>query len=249
MKTYFTLLYTAIGLTLAAQLTSNSFDFDGQTRDYLTYVPSIYNGTTQVPLVICLHGLGDNMSNFTGIGMNYVADTANFIVMTPQALVDGLFGSTAWNSGAGMLGITLNPTVNDIGFLSALIDTISSNYNIDQKKIYACGFSMGGFMSQRLACDLNDKVAAIASVAGTIGSGLTCIPGRAVPICHFHGTADGTVSYTGNSYGTDAEATVDFWTLNNNCNTSSVNTTTLPDLFADGYTVDHSIYSGCDDNT
>ncbi len=86
-----------IFLNSNAQSTSNSFNFDGVNRNFITYVPSSYDPLLPVPLVLCLHGLGDNMNNFSGIGMNYVADTANFIVVTPEALVDGLLGSTAWN--------------------------------------------------------------------------------------------------------------------------------------------------------
>lgn len=235
-------------LFLFSQLTNNSFVHNGITRDYLTYSPSIYTGSTPVPLVIALHGLGDNMNNFANIGMNYIADTANFIVVTPQAILETQFtNATAWNSGAGVLGFTLNPNVDDIGFLSELIDTISANYNINNQRVYVCGFSMGGFMSQKLACELNNKITAIASVAGTIGSTITCTPGRAVPVCHFHGTGDSTVAYTGNQYGNDAEDLVNFWVTNNSCG-SSPTVTVLPDLANDGYIVTHSLYDGCTDN-
>ena len=243
-------LFSLILLPLISlgQLTSHSFNHGGITREYLTYVPASYNGTTPVPVVLALHGLGDNMNNFAGIGMNYVADTANFIVVTPQAIVETMFtNQTAWNSGAGMFGFTLNANIDDVGFLSELIDTISANYNVDLQRVFACGFSMGGFMSQRLACELNNKVAAIASVAGTIGSELNCSPGRAVPVCHFHGTGDATVPYTGNQFGMDVTAMISFWELNNGCSSGAINTS-LPDIFADNYTVEHSLYTSCDDN-
>lgn len=246
-KTLFS-LFAFMPLFLFSQLTNNSFVHNGITRDYLTYSPSIYTGSTPVPLVIALHGLGDNMNNFANIGMNYIADTANFIVVTPQAILETQFtNATAWNSGAGVLGFTLNPNVDDIGFLSELIDTISANYNINNQRVYVCGFSMGGFMSQKLACELNNKITAIASVAGTIGSTITCTPGRAVPVCHFHGTGDSTVAYTGNQYGNDAEDLVNFWVTNNSCG-SSPTVTVLPDLANDGYIVTHSLYDGCTDN-
>ena len=235
-------------LTLLSQLTTNSFVHNSISRDYLTYQPAVYTGNSAVPLVIALHGLGDNMNNFTNISMNLIADTANFIVVTPQAILETqITNSTAWNSGAQAFGFTLNPTIDDIGFLNELIDTISANYNIDSQRIYFCGFSMGGFMSQRLACESNTQIAAIASVAGTIGGAINCSPGRAVPVCHFHGTADGTVAYSGNQYGNDAEDLVEFWALNNSCG-SSPTVTILPDLANDGYTVTHSLYDGCTDN-
>ena len=235
---------------LKAQLSSNNFDFDGVNRSYLTYVHSSYDPLTPTPVVIALHGLGDNMNNFSGIGLNYVADTANFIVVTPEALVDGLLGSTAWNSGASYLGFTLNSNVDDLGFINALIDTLSVSYTIDQTRIYACGFSMGGFMANRLACELNNRIAAIASVAGTIGGALSCTPNKAISVCHIHGTSDATINYSGNPYGTDAEETVNFWVNNNNCNISNSIITNLPNSNPnDGYTVEHTLYNNCDDNT
>jgi polyhydroxybutyrate depolymerase len=246
MKKLLLSLLALLPFFMSAQTTTHSWIFDGETREYLMYTPASYDGTVEVPVVFCLHGLGDNMTNFAGIRMDLVADTANFIVITPQALVDNLSGSTAWNSGASAFGYVLNGTVDDIGFLGAIIDTLDANLNIDLKRVYSCGFSMGGFMTNRLGCEMNDRIAAIASVAGTIGSAVTCNPGRAVPACHFHGTGDGTVAYTGNQYGNDAEDLALFWSSNNNCG-GTPTTTAIPDLANDGYTITHYLYSGCDD--
>jgi polyhydroxybutyrate depolymerase len=237
------LLLVATCLQSTAQLTTNSWNYGGVSRQYLTYVPASYTGATPVPVVFCLHGLGDNMNNFYNIGMKFVADTANFIVVVPQALV-APFAGTAWNSGAGLNGFTLNANVDDVGFINAIIDTLIANYNIDQRRVFSCGFSMGGFMSQRLACELNDRIAAVASVAGTIGNTLICNPGRSVPICHFHGTADSTIYYNDNQYGNDPEELVEFWAQNNGCNASPT-ITLLPDLASDGLLVSHYVYDGC----
>jgi polyhydroxybutyrate depolymerase len=245
MKSFLLSLFAFTTLFASAQQTTHSWTFDGETREYISYVPASYDGTTPVPVVFCLHGLGDNMTNFYGIGMNFVADTANFIVITPQALVDPLLNSTAWNSGASYLGYVLNPSVDDIGFFGAILDTLIDNYSINQSKVYSCGFSMGGFMTNRLGCEMNDRIAAIASVAGTIGSGLTCNPGRAVPACHFHGTLDSTVYYTGNLYGNDAEDLALFWAGNNNCSTTPT-VTTLPDVAMDNLIITHKLFPACD---
>jgi polyhydroxybutyrate depolymerase len=244
------LLFTTLSFCLNAQYTTRNFTFDNMNRQYLLYVPPIYDGTEAVPFVIALHGLGDNMNNFKGINFKSIADTANFIFAIPQALVDSVFsGSTAWNSGAGAFGITLNANVDDVGFLNALIDTVSAAYNIDQQRIYATGFSMGGFMSNRLACELNNRIAAIASVSGTIGNGLTCQPSRAIPVAHFHGTADGTVGYTNNTFGNDAEALVKFWAEHDNCDTLNVITDSLPDTANDGKKIIHYTYADGSYNT
>lgn len=226
---------------LFAQQTSKTMDFGSQTRKYIEYVPGIYSSNDTVPLVICLHGLGDNMNNFIGIGMNNVADTANFIVLTPEALVDALTSSTAWNSGASAYGMVLNGNVDDVGFISALIDTTMSLYNIDTSRVYVTGLSMGGFMTQRLACQLNERFAAVASVAGTFGTAMSCTNDNPIPVCHFHGTLDSTIYYTNNMYGNDAEELVNFWIGKNFCDTLA-DTLFMPDNVADGRTVQKISY-------
>lgn len=236
--------------SLFGQWQNKSFTFQGNTRQYRLYVPAAYNPANPVPIVFTLHGLGDNMTNFSGIGMNYIADTANFIVICPAALTDAFLGSTAWHSGAGQFGYYPNAAINDVAFINALIDSTSAHYSVNQDRIYSLGFSMGGFMTQRLACELSTRIAAIASMAGTIGTEIssTCNPLRPVPVAHFHGTADGTISYTANSYGMNTDALIDFWKTKNNTDASSTHTL-LPDLVADGYTVEHDVYANGDQNS
>lgn len=250
MKKIFTLIASVFLLNASfAQWQTKSYTYGGITRQYMIYVPASYSASQAVPLVFTLHGLGDNMANFSQINMNGVADTANFIVVVPQAIVDNVYtNSSCWNSGAGEFGFYPNTNIDDVGFLSSLIDTVSAHYTINPHKVFSCGFSMGGFMSERLACELNIRIAAIASVSGTIGSGITCNPGRAVSVAHFHGTADQTVAYTGNAYGMDAMPTVKFWVNNDHCDTAAI-ATALPDIMNDGYTIDHFAYKNGDNNT
>jgi len=227
---------------LSAQWSDYSMNFGGKTRQYRIYVPTSYTGNSSVPLVFTLHGLGDNAGNFSSINMNLVADTANFIIVCPQAFKDPFIG-TAWNSRAGFSGYYPSSNINDIGFIGALIDSVSARYQIDHTRIYSCGFSMGGFMTERLACEYNGRFAAFASVAGTFGNGLSsCNPDRAIPVAHFHGTADQTVGYHDNSYGNSADSLVRFWVTNNQLDTSP-QVETLPDIASDGYTIDHFTYS------
>lgn len=243
------LLIFALTTTLLTAQTAKTIQFGGLTRDYLEYVPAIYDGSTPVPIVLCLHGLGDNMNNFYGIGMNYIADTANFIVLVPEARFDAIItNGNAWNSGASYMGYQVNQNINDAGFLNALLDTVIATYNIDETRIFTCGFSLGSFMCHRLACEYTDRFAAIATVAGTIGTSLTCNPSGEIPVCHFHGTADGTIAYTGNMFGNDAEELVNYWVTNNNCTSTPIHTA-LPDLVADGYTIDHYLYPNGNNGT
>jgi polyhydroxybutyrate depolymerase len=239
------LLLLLIGITFFlnanAGWTNKTMVFGGLTRSYRIYVSPNYNASDPASIVMALHGLGDNMTNFSGIGFNYIADTANIIVLIPQAVTDAIAG-TAWNSGAGVLGYYPNSSVNDIGFLNALVDTTMAHYSIDPQRVYLCGFSMGGFMTYRMAIQSNGKFAAFASMSGTIGSAITTFsPGRIVPIAHFHGTADGTVAFTGNQYGLDPDSVISLW-LNNNGSPAEPDTFHYADVAADGITVDRYQY-------
>jgi polyhydroxybutyrate depolymerase len=224
-----------------SQWSNKNFSFDGINRQYRIYIPLNYNSSNPPSLVMTLHGMGDNITNFSMIGMNYVADTANVIVIVPQALSDPNAGTT-WNSGAGYMGYFPNSGTNDVGFLNALLDTVQSDYVINQERVYCCGFSMGGFMTQRLACELANRFTAVASVAGTIGQNIsTCNSSKVIPVAHFHGTSDGTVPYTNNNLGIDVDSLVKIWINRDICSTTP-SQTTYPDIAADGYTIDHFIY-------
>jgi polyhydroxybutyrate depolymerase len=238
----FVLCVLVSNITMAGW-TNKSFVYETKLRQYRIYVSPNYNASNPASMVITLHGLGDNMTNFSGIGFNYIADTANIIVVCPQALTDALAG-TAWNSGAGIGGYYPNSAINDKGFLNALIDTVKANYAINPARVYMCGFSMGGFMTERMALQSNTQIAAFASMSGTFGSGITTYaPGRHVPVAHFHGTSDGTVAFSGNLYGIDADSLVSFWVLNNGCNPVP-DSSQYANTASDTITVDRFKYAG-----
>ncbi|MCT2564120.1 T9SS type A sorting domain-containing protein [Chryseobacterium herbae] len=222
-----------------------TFQHASGLREYSIYVPSNYNSQNPASLVITLHGLGDTMANFRNIGFADLAETQNIIVICPQAISDPLLG-TAWNSGAGYAIYTPNASVDDIGFISALIDKVKQDYSINNNKVFACGFSMGGFMTERLALVLNDKIKVFASVAGTFGNAILPVaqgtPGRPVSIAHFHGTTDATIGYTNNNFGNSVDQLISYWKTNNSSNSSPVYTA-LANTANDGYTVDHYRYT------
>jgi polyhydroxybutyrate depolymerase len=228
-----------------AQWTNKTMLFGGLTRSYRVYKSPNYNSNIPASLLIALHGLGDNMTNFSTIGFSYIADTANIICVFPQAVSDP-FAGTAWNSGAGEYGYYPNSTVDDIGFINAIIDTAKANYSIDRSRVYLCGFSMGGFMTEKMALLSNTKIAAFGSMSGTFGNQITSYhPGRHVPIAHFHGTSDSTVYYTGDLYGIDPDSLIHFWVNNNSCNIIP-DTFTYPNTASDSITVERFEYSNGD---
>src|SRR5690554_3241656 len=228
--------------SVSSQWSDHTMTHDGIQREYKLYLPDNYDATNPASLVITLHGLGDTMHNFSLAGFDHIADTTNFIVAVPQAVADMIAG-TAWNSQAGIYGYYPNSHIDDIGFLNTLTDALLNQYAIDPARVFMTGFSMGGFMTQRMACESNTKFAGFASVAGTIGSGLpSCTPNRPVPIAHFHGTADSTVDYFNNSFGLSVPDLIDTWVAVNSTSTTPVYTL-LPDTSNDGFTIEHYLYT------
>ncbi|CAN5907326.1 hypothetical protein BH11BAC7_BH11BAC7_07860 [soil metagenome] len=221
---------------------SGSFMYQSILRTYRIYIPAIYNPSVAVPLVLNLHGYGSNNTQQEAYGeFRPIADTANFIIVHPNGTLDQT-GSRYWNCFGGPF------TVDDVGFLSMLIDTISASYNIDQNRIYSTGLSNGGFMSYDLAYLLGHRIAAIASVAGgMVYSHLgACNPIHPTPVMQIHGTADGTVPYAGDAYFVPVDTLIKFWVNFNHCNPVPV-ITNLPNTnTSDGCTADHYVYSGGD---
>lgn len=243
MKKLFLLFVILFSYNVFSQ-TLVTFSFDGQTRKYYKYVPNIYDSQKPIPVVFCLHGLGDNIDNFRNIAMHLLGEVDTFITIYPEAL-SSPYGN-AWNAGINFMGSIINENINDVDFLMAITDSLQIIYNIDTERIYFCGLSLGGFMAQRMACERSDKIAAVASVAGTIGNSLNCTPSRPIAICHFHGTNDQVVYYTNNLFGLDAEELVSFWINNNHCDTNYIYKT-YPDVANDGIVVE-SYYSNSPNN-
>jgi polyhydroxybutyrate depolymerase len=238
-KIYIFLLFTLLNIFAVAQTTIvDSIMCGGIYRNYRLYIPAVYTGATARPLVFDLHGYTSNAtqeqsySNFKPI-----ADTANILMVYPNGTL--LSGQPYWNAGFG-------PGVDDIQFISNLIDTLKSQYNIDANSVYSCGMSNGGYMSHTLACALNNKIAAVASVTGTMATTQynTCVPNRAVPVMQISGTNDPTVTYTGSTGSLAIDTVVHYWVMNNNCNTTPVFNAVPNTNVSDGCTAEHYVYNG-----
>lgn len=242
-KYYITLVFVFIGFLFKAQSTIVDSIFSGGLyRTYRLYIPALYNGTTARPLILNLHGYTSNASTHQ-VYSNFmpIADTANFLMVYPQGTKDAS-NKAFWNAGISSLG------VNDINFLSNLIDSLSASYQINPNKIYSTGMSNGGFMSHTLACELSHKIAAIASVTGSIFStqyGSNCHPIRPVPVMQISGTADATVPYAGNTSQSmmPIDSVVKYWVLKNNCNQTPVFSSVPNISTVDGCTAEHYVYT------
>lgn len=163
-------------------------------RSYVVYVPEKYDSTKPTPVVIALHGASMNarqMELFTGLSKK--AEEAGFIVVYPNGT--GIPGLLTWNAGA--FPPTLSKRrVDDVGFMTKVLDEVTKRVNVDTKRVYCTGLSNGGMMAYRLASEMSHRIAAVASVSGTMVCE-DCNPKRAVPILHFHGTKDALVPYAG----------------------------------------------------
>lgn len=243
MKLLFSILAAGSLSLCSAQTSTNvTINVNGTARTYILYIPAIYNASTPVPLVFNFHGRGSNSSQQQVYGdFRPIADTANFIIAHPQGLV--VAGSTGWNN----FGFPADAQP-DLDFTEAMITKISTDYNIDQNRIYSTGMSNGGFMSYDNACYLSHRFAAIASVTGGMSAlhRNTCQASHPTPVMQIHGTADAVVDYYG--AGTFSSLPVDslvkFWRNFNQCNPTPA-FTALPDIVtSDNCTAEHYVYSG-----
>lgn len=230
MKKIFLILLAFYSITFLRSQTTimDTFMFDGLQRDYLLYIPQVYNGSVAVPLVLNLHGRGSNAGEQNLYGnFHPQADADNFLIVIPNSTIIG--GTKLWNSSIIPTGTA--GYVDDVSYLSALIDTMIARYNIDTSQIFSTGMSNGGFMSYTLACELGNRIKKIASVTGSMTSSLysSCSPNGNIPVLQIHGTTDPVVPYNGGSGMQAIEDVVDFWVSNNNCNTTP-NSYNLPDI-------------------
>jgi polyhydroxybutyrate depolymerase len=228
-KRLFSLLIftTFLSVSNAQDYISETIQFDGLTREYSIYVPASYDGISSFPLLFNFHGGGGDIASQIAIAdMSPIADTANFIVVYPQARQDPSDGNSFnW--------IPKTPgTFDDVPFISSLIDTIASNYQIDQTRIYACGYSLGGDMSFELGCKLSNRIAAIAPVARTMQANPNsfCSPVHPTGVLTILGTDDFISPYNGITFGgveyyLSAAATHSYWASHNNCNLTSTMST------------------------
>ncbi len=172
------------------------------TRPFSLQVAASYDGTP-TPLLLALHGMGDTGSNFVQFsGFSTLAQTRGYLLAYPNGQTMPVSGSPkGWNAsftglfnGAGM--------TDEVDYLRAVIADVSASYSVDADRVFVVGYSNGGFMANVLACIASDRVAAVASISGTLFDGdvSACQPVKPVAVMHTHGTNDGTVGYNGGAW-------------------------------------------------
>ena len=231
-----TLLFLFCGILLVISLqnaiagqetsTARSIISAGLGRTYRIHIPGSYEKANPIPLLIVLHGgggTGEGMVKLTQGGFNILSDKEGFIVVYP----DGI--EKHWNDGRENVSYrAYREKIDDVGFISSLIDHLAKEYNIDIRRVYVTGISNGAIMSFRLGCELSEKIAAIAPVAGSMPENLPtrCSPSRSISVLIISNTADPLVPWGGGEirFGRQkfgkvlsVAESVKFWVNHNQC--------------------------------
>ena len=210
LKLFITAVLLTTAITVSAQI--KSFQFEGVKRKYLVYLPVSYqaNPDQSFPLVFNFHGGGMTVAEqMLYTRMNEVADKHNFIVVYPSGIKQD------WNVGFEM---SYQNGSNDIGFVKAILDSLKQEYRIDEKAVFATGLSRGGFFCHRLAAEMPDDFAAIASIGGPLPDSVKYYhrSDKRVSVMQVHGTADEVVKYDGKTDAyASAPATYSYWVTRN----------------------------------
>lgn len=210
----------------------------GITRSYAGIRP--IGAPAGAPVLVLLHPRAQSparTANLTRIG-RLAADYGAWIYL-PAAV------AALWSDHP------LTGLVDDVGFLDALITREVAANGLDDRRVYAAGYSNGGFMVQRLACERPSLLAGIAIVAATIRDGVAnrCGGPRRLPVVMFNGTLDLLTLYGGSLGQKSAPATAAFWAERNQCAPGSYTVMAIPDRdLRDGTTANVGRYGRCADS-
>ncbi|WNG33262.1 hypothetical protein F0U61_06265 [Archangium violaceum] len=184
-------------------------------RRYTLYVPASRRTGEPSPLLFLFHGGGGTAADIEETtALRAKADAEGFLLALPEG-TESLLGQQIWNAGS-CCGRAADNEVDDVGFVSAMIDATAAEVCVDARRVYATGHSNGGMLSYRLACELADRIAAVAPNAAFLmdkdygaqppTTVFPCNPSRPVPVMHLHGLADGCASFEGGVGPTDPAA-------------------------------------------
>ena len=226
-----------------------NFIHDGLDRYYLIYRPT-FIANNNVPILFALHGYGSSAAFHKSYTQyEQIADQNNFIVIYPQGYkFESLLANSSshWNVGAW----TVASDIDDVDFIDTIIDLVSSKEQINQNRIYSSGMSNGGFMSYHLACNLSSRIAAIASVTGSMSRETlaSCSPNHPTSVLQIHGLEDAVVPYAGiEALGMEPiDDVLTFWADANNCN--PVRVIAVVDSFSNNNSADYINYESCEND-
>jgi polyhydroxybutyrate depolymerase len=199
----------------------------GLKRTYRLYVPPSLGPTQQSPLVVILTGCpgtGDEMADLTHA--DDMATAGGFVVVYPDPVPDASGDPSnlegCWNAGT-CCGDAQTKGADDVKFISSLLDRLITDAPVDKTRVFVAGLSAGGMMAYRLACQLSNRLVAIASVSGAQVI-KTCSPARSISILEMHGTDDSRLPYGGDQYFPSTMSTIQRWVALGVCATTPTQT-------------------------
>lgn len=185
----------------------HEIEHHGALRSYVVDLPDVPEGAGPRPLLFAFHGWGGDPEQLEGTTrIASVAVSRGYVVVRPLGFNKSFDGGTC-------CGLAAETRVDDVALVRAILARLSREACVDPGRIYATGFSNGGFLSHRLGCEAADVFTAVASVAGTLGID-KCAPSRPISVLQIHGKADGIVPFAGNSAKgwRSVATTIDTWT-------------------------------------
>lgn len=211
-------------------------------------LPPAHDESTPLPLVVLLHGYSVNaMVQDLYFGTSRLARDRGFYLVLADGTQDAS-GNRFWNAGAccdfgGM-------EIDDVGYLTSLLDDAEAAVPVDTSRVYFVGHSNGAFMSYRMACEIPERITAIAPLAGNEAEMSGCMPSAPVSVLHMHGTMDETISYEGGTVSTipylSVDDTVAAWVARDGCSTMAVSGGTADyDAAVDGAETTITRFEGC----
>lgn len=185
------------------------------------HVPGAYDASKPMPLVLAFHGyLMASAEMRSTTHLDDAADENGFIVGFPNGK------NESWNGG-DCCGDASSAKDDDVALAKAIVAAVNADFCVDAKRTFATGFSNGGFLAYRLACEAADVFAAVAPVSAVLGiDPKDCKPSRPVPVLEVHGTSDIVVPYDGGHsvfLGPEyrsVDTTMKTWAANDACATS-----------------------------
>ena len=194
-----------------------------EERPASVVAPNDYDPATPTPLLFLLHGYSASSAvQDLYFNLSSVTRDLGVILVLPDGTEDRR-GNQFWNADERCCDFG-RTGVDDVAYLTGLLDEVATHYNVDAARVYFYGHSNGGYMSYRMACDLGDRVTAIASLAGaTRTDDADCVRSRPVSVLQVHGTLDPTIIYTSTPDGhVGAVDGVERWATHAGCELSSV---------------------------
>lgn len=215
---------TPVRRSIPGETSFHTLEFEGRERSFLLHLPPAA-AAQRVPLMLVFHGDNGNANSMMDASrMNTYADARGFAVVYPNGTGLLHFLGLHWNVGT-CCGYALSHGVNDIAFVDTLVSLLGQQLRVDTSRVYAAGFSAGGMLALRLACERSARFSAVADVAGAMAD-TTCTPAHPVSVLFFQGDKDEELRFDfhdllrrGRRFATSLENAMRFWSRHDGCAT------------------------------